>query len=218
VADDYGREPAERDRDRREDRHTVYVANLGDNTVSVFNGATFNGQNTAGCGQTPVTVPVGLDPLGLLADPANHTVYVPNFGGPAVGQPPDSTTVSMLDSATCNARHLAACPTTPPPTVDAGSPPDAITVDQATHTAYVGTFDATKAFDANTCNATRQSGCGTIATLTLGDPNGGPNGLQVDTANDTLYTPTSTTRCRRSTCITATRAICPAAPATCPAP
>ena len=126
---------------------TVYVTNVQDNTVSVFNGATCNAENTSGCRQTPATVPVGLDPLGLFADPADHTVYVPNFGGVAVGGPAgDSTTVSMIDSATCNATDLAACPTTPPPTVDVGSPPDVITVDQTTHTAYVGTLAATEAF------------------------------------------------------------------------
>src|SRR5450432_308218 len=62
------------------------------------------------------------------------------------------------------------------------------TVDQRTHTAYVGTLAATEAFDASTCSAAVQSGCGTIATLALGEPAGGPNGLQVDPANDTLYT------------------------------
>ena len=104
---------------------TVYVTNVQDNSVSVFNGATCNAENTSGCGQTPATVPVGLDPLGLFADPADHTVYVPNFGGVALGGPAgDSTTVSMIDSATCNATDLAACPRTPPPTVDVGSPPD----------------------------------------------------------------------------------------------
>ena len=168
---------------------TVYVTNVKDNSVSVFNGATCNAENASGCGQTPATVPVGLDPLGLFADPADHTVYVPNFGGVAVGGPAgDSTTVSMIDSATCNATDLAACPTTAPPAVDVGSPPDAITVDQSTQTAYVGTLAATEAFDANTCNATVQSGCGTVATLALGDPTGGPNSLQVDPANATLYT------------------------------
>jgi DNA-binding beta-propeller fold protein YncE len=173
--------------DKRTD--TVYVTNVQDNTVSVFNGATCSAENATGCGQTPATVPVGLGPLGLFADPADHTVYVPNFGSVAVGGPAgDSTTVSMIDSATCNATHLAACPTTPPPTVDVGSPPDVITVDQTTHTAYVGTLTATEAFDTNTCNATLQSGCGAIAALTLGDPSGGPNGLQIDPANDTLYT------------------------------
>ncbi len=159
---------------------TVYVANLGDNTVSVFNGAICNGQNASGCEQTPVTVPVGSTPIGIFADPANHTVYIPNAG---------QTDVSMIDSATCNASDLAACPTTPPPTVDVGASPNDVDVDQGTHTVYVTTFGALNGwsvFDANTCNATVQSGCGSIGFLT-GDP-AGPNAAQVDTANDTLYT------------------------------
>jgi DNA-binding beta-propeller fold protein YncE len=178
--------------DKRTD--TVYVSNVQDNTVSVFNGATCNAENTSGCGQTPATVPVGLDPLGLFADPANHTVYVPDYGAIAVGGPQDSTTVSMLDSATCNATDLAGCPTTPPPTVDVKASPDDVAVDPATHTVYVttvsngnpGSNSGWTVFDANTCNATVQSGCATIGYLT-GDPIG-PNAAQVDTANDTLYT------------------------------
>ena len=39
---------------------TVYVTDTGDNTVSVFNGATCNAADTSGCGQTAATVPVGL--------------------------------------------------------------------------------------------------------------------------------------------------------------
>lgn len=39
---------------------TVYVTSVGDDTVSVFNGATCNAMNTSGCGQTPATVPVGV--------------------------------------------------------------------------------------------------------------------------------------------------------------
>ena len=163
-----------------ENTDTVYVANILDNTVSVFNGATCNGQNASGCGQTPATVPVGSTPIGIFADPANHTVYVPNAG---------ETDVSMLNSATCNASDLGACPTTPPPTVDVGGSPNDVDVDQATHTAYVTTFGASNGwsvFDANTCNAAVQSGCGNLGVLT-GDPIG-PNAGQVDTANDTLYT------------------------------
>ena len=163
-----------------ENTDTVYVANILDNTVSVFNGATCNGQNASGCGQTPATVPVGSTPIGIFADPANHTVYVPNAG---------ETDVSMLNSATCNASDLGACPTTPPPTVDVGGSPNDVDVDEATHTAYVTTFGASNGwsvFDANTCNAAVQSGCGNLGVLT-GDPIG-PNAGQVDTANDTLYT------------------------------
>jgi DNA-binding beta-propeller fold protein YncE len=173
------------------DQHTdtVYVTDTGDNTVSVFNGATCNALVTSGCGQRPATVPVGLAPLGIYADPANHTVYIANSNN---GAGSGSTTVSMLDSATCNAAHLAACPVKPPPTVDVGADPNDVDVNQATHTVYVTTIGAQSAqngwavFNASTCNATVQSGCGAIGRIT-GDP-AGPNAGQVDPANDTLYT------------------------------
>ena len=164
---------------------TVYVADTGASTVSVFNGATCNALDTSGCGQTPTTVPVGLQPIGIFADPANHTVYIPNFDN---GQGA-STTVSMLNSATCNAAHLAGCPAQPPPTVNVGAAPNDVDVNQATHTVYVTTIGARNGwsvFDADTCNATIRTGCGKIGRLP-GDP-AGPNAGQVDPANDTLYT------------------------------
>ena len=98
----------------------------------------------------------------------------------------------MLDSATCNATRLAACPTQPPPTVDVGADPNDVDVNLATHTAYVTTIGPQSAqngwavFNANTCNATVQSGCGAIGRIT-GDP-AGPNAGEVDPVNDTLYT------------------------------
>lgn len=162
---------------------TVYVTNNGSNTVSVFNGATCNAMKTSGCGQKPATVPVGKQPIGLYADPANHTVYVPNSDNGNGG----SKTVSMINSATCTANDLAGCPTTEPPTVNVRAAPFDAVVDQATHTVYVGTTSATSAFNANTCNGTVQSGCGTIGTLP-GTRAGGPNGFGVDDANHTLYT------------------------------
>jgi DNA-binding beta-propeller fold protein YncE len=168
---------------------TVYVT-TGDNAVSVFNGATCNALDHSGCGQKPATVPVGPYPLGIYADPANHTVYIANSNG-ITGS--GSTTVSMLDSATCNAAHLASCPTTPPPAVDVGADPVYVDVSQATHTVYVTTISTTHkarngwaVFDASTCNATVQSGCTTIGRI-IGDPIG-PFAGEVDQANDTLYT------------------------------
>jgi DNA-binding beta-propeller fold protein YncE len=162
---------------------TVYVANGGANTVSVVNGATCNATVTSGCGQTPAQVPVGAAPITATADPANHTVYIANTG---------STTVSMLNSATCNATDLAGCPATPPPTADVGATPVNVEAAPATHTVYVTTIGAQAAqngwavLNADTCNATVQAGCGTIGRLT-GDP-AGPNDGVVDPANDTLYT------------------------------
>jgi DNA-binding beta-propeller fold protein YncE len=158
---------------------TVYVTNNTDNTVSVFDGATCNALDPGGCGQKPATVPVGAGPLGIFADPANHTVYVASFDNG------NGSTVSMLDSASCNATNLAGCPTQAPPTVNVGSAADDVDVNQATHTVYVATLTGVSAFDANSCNATVLSGCGAIGQLT--NPNGA-NSAKVDAANNTLYT------------------------------
>jgi YVTN family beta-propeller protein len=168
---------------------TVYVTVPGENMVAVFNGATCNSQVTSGCHQSPAQVPVGLGPFGIVVDGANHTVYISNSQG-ANGS--GSTTVSMLNSATCTAAHLGSCPTTPPPTVDVGANPIDVDVAQATHTVYVTTFSTAHpaktgwaVFNANTCNATEQTGCATIGRL-IGDPSGPEAGV-VDPANDTLY-------------------------------
>jgi YVTN family beta-propeller protein len=168
--------------DRKTD--TVYVTNVGDNTVSVINGATCNAEDTTGCGQTPAEVPVGPGPLAITEDPANHTLYVANSG---------NTTLSMINSATCNATDLATCPTTPPPTANVKAQPLSIGLDEITHTVYVTTFSSTHralmgwaVLNASACNATVQTGCGTIGRL-IGNP-AGPNDGRVDPANDTLYT------------------------------
>jgi len=166
---------------------TLYVADSNDNTVAVFNGATCNAETSAGCGQTPAMVPVGMLPVAIFDDPTNNTVYIPN------GIEDD---VSMLDSATCNATDLAGCPTTPPPTVTVAGNPNTGAVDRSTHTVYVtvcgdpdfgcaaGT-NGVSVFDASTCNATVQSGCDQLGTLPTAVP---PVGAQVDPANQTLYT------------------------------
>lgn len=169
---------------------TLYVADSNDNTVAVFNGATCNAETSAGCGQTPAMVPVGMLPVAIFDDPANHTVYIPN------GIEDD---LSMLDSATCNATDLTACPTAPPPTVTVAGNPVAGAVDPSTHTVYVtvcgdpnvgcaaGT-NGVSVLDARTCNATVQSGCDKFGTLSTALP---PSDAQVDPANQTLYTANS---------------------------
>lgn len=137
-------------------------------------------------------MPVGLEPLGVFADPANHTVYVANFGAPATGgNPGNSTTVSMINSATCNATDLAACPSTRPPTVTVGGTPSAVSVHQSTASVYVTTIgtglqNGWSVFNATTCSAAVQSGCTSIGRLP-GDP-AGPSDGEVDQANETLYT------------------------------
>jgi YVTN family beta-propeller protein len=159
---------------------TVYVTIIGSNTVAVFNGATCNGQVTAGCGQAPVHVRVGPGPFGIFADDANHTVYVGN-PGPAFNE----DTMSMINSRTCNGSDLAGCARQKPPAVPVAVGLDDFDVNQATHTAYVATATGVAAFDASTCNATVLTGCGHIGMLK--DPQAPENAVSVDSANNTIY-------------------------------
>ncbi len=171
--------------DKRTD--TVYVSNASDNTVSVFNGATCNAETSAGCGQTPAMVPAGPAPVAIFEDPANNTVYIPNV---------TEDDLSMLDTATCNATDLAACPTTLPPTVAVAGNPDGGAVDASTQTVYVTVCgdpnfgcpagpDGVSVFGASTCNATVQSGCDQLGILPTPIF---PSDAQIDPANQTLYT------------------------------
>ena len=61
---------------------TIYTANIADGehpgTVSVINGATCNGTDHTGCGQTPAKVAAGFGAVGVTIDPATNTVYVTN--------------------------------------------------------------------------------------------------------------------------------------------
>ena len=76
VGSDPNADPSAVAIDRQTD--TLYVADSNDNIVAVFNGATCNAETSAGCGQTPAMVPVGMLPVAIFDDPANHTVYIPN--------------------------------------------------------------------------------------------------------------------------------------------
>ena len=117
--------------------HTVYVANNADGdspgTVSVINGATCNGTDTAGCsrplphhGHRPVTA----------ARRGGHRtgiVYVTDFS---------SAGVSILDGSRCNASLTSGCGA-PPREQAVGSQPFGLAINQNTSTVYVtDTFQA----------------------------------------------------------------------------
>jgi DNA-binding beta-propeller fold protein YncE len=61
--------------------------------VSVINGATCNGTDHSGCGQTPTAAPSGFGAVGVAIDPATNTIYVSNI---------QDTSVSVINGATCN--------------------------------------------------------------------------------------------------------------------
>jgi len=116
---------------------TIYVANhaQGDlqGTVSVINGATCNGSDTSGCGQTPPTVAAGYGAFGIALDAATNTIYVTNL---------QDTSVSVINGSICNAADQSGCGQRPPK-VAVGSAPWNIAVDEGDGTAYVVNLDDT---------------------------------------------------------------------------
>ena len=156
---------------------TIYVANLNDGTVSVINGAACNAQSTSGCGQVPATVTVGSGPDALVIDQTTGTLYVANG---------NDTTVSVVNTTTCNAKNTSGCSRTPA-TMQAGSGPSAIAVDQATRTVYVANFNDNTVSVVNgaRCNAKNTSGCGqTPPTTPVGSA---PVAIAINQAVGTVY-------------------------------
>jgi len=155
---------------------TIYVANNGDNTVSVIDGATCNGTHTNGCRRTPPTIAVGNGPDGIAVDQTTNTIYVANGG---------DNTVSMIDGVTCNATNMNGCGQTPP-TVSVGNGPYPIDVDQRTDTVYVGNIgDSTLSLiNGASCNATT-GGCSRAPTTVPVEQL--PFGIAIDQRRDTVY-------------------------------
>ena len=136
---------------------TVYITNPqlgGNDTVSVLDGATCNGQVTSGCGQALTSVHVGLSPDSIAIDQASNTVYVANEGITENGD-----TVSVIDGATCNGTLSSGCGQVQ--TITVGEGPNWMVLDPKTHTAYTAnlTGDSVSVIDTATCNATVTSGC-----------------------------------------------------------
>ena len=111
VADGDRRERPEHDRDRSGDRHGAMSPTTATTRSRFSTAPSATRRSRQVAGRRPATVPVGSGPIGIFADHANHTVYVGNF---------NDGTVSMIDSATCNATNLAGCPTNAPSTVTVG--------------------------------------------------------------------------------------------------
>jgi DNA-binding beta-propeller fold protein YncE len=85
--------------------HTLYVTNVDTNAVSMVNTAACNVSTSNSCPSSVPAFPVGSAPVAAAADLAAHTLYVANAGG---------GTLSVIDTATCNARTQRGCPDRPP--------------------------------------------------------------------------------------------------------
>jgi DNA-binding beta-propeller fold protein YncE len=106
---------------------TVYVPNQDENTVSVLNGAACTLTHQSGCRHAAPTTTVGSGPAGVAVDGATDTIYVTSQ---------NDHDLSVINGATCNAAVRLACGGTWP-TVATGNFPQAVAVDQLTHTVYV---------------------------------------------------------------------------------
>jgi YVTN family beta-propeller protein len=80
--------------------NTVYVANTGESTVSVIDGATCNATVHSGCDGPVAYAAVGISPRRVAVDEVTNTIYVTNAG---------SNSVTMLDGRTCNGRVRTGC-------------------------------------------------------------------------------------------------------------
>ena len=171
---------------------TIYVANIGGNTVSVINARTCNATNFSGCRQTPASIKNPGGPIALALNQATDTIYVANIGDNFSGK---SHTVSVINGATCNGRRHSGCGHTPR-TVRVGAGPDGVAVNQATDTIYVvnngpaNNGDTVSVINGATCNGRRHSGCGqTAASVRVGH---GPFWIAVNQATHTAYTANNT--------------------------
>ena len=163
--------------------HTLYTANLVDNTVSVIDASSCNARVTLGCRTRPPSASVpGAG--GIAVDQTVHTAYVTSY----------PHTVAMIDTRDCNALHPGGCRRSPS-TVAVADLPTAIAVDRATHTAYVASFrlgadaGSVSVLDTRTCHA-QSSGCTVVGTLQV--TAGSPTAIAVNSATGTLYVGTAT--------------------------
>lgn len=164
--------------------HTVYVANVADETVSVIDGNRCNSSNSSRC--SPIaTLTVGPNPVFMAFDPSTGTLYATLIGG-------TENTIAVVNANTCNTRDTSGCDQTPTlvtvPGVtfndDFGQASN-IVLDAATHTLYIGDANVgpVSFLDTATCNGTNTSGCSQTPTTmaTNGDS------LTIDHTNHSVY-------------------------------
>ena len=172
---------------------TLYVADIGDNTISVINARTCNAVQRSGCAQVPASIRDPGGPIALAVNQATDTVYVANIGDNSSGQ---NHTVAVINGAICNGQQHSGCGQRPRK-VRVGGGPDGVAVDQATDTVYTVNDGAdnnnghtVSVLNGATCNARRHSGCGQVpATIRVGH---GPFWIAVDQATHTAYTANNT--------------------------
>jgi DNA-binding beta-propeller fold protein YncE len=157
--------------------HTVYANDREANKISVIDTSICNSHNVSGCDTAWPEITVGDSPHASALNPLTHTLYVNNR---------DDNTLSVIDTAGCNATVTSGCGNVPPTTAVGGTPQQEV-VDEATDTIYVANGDdgTVSVVNGAVCNAGDTSGCGqTWPTVTVG---GNPTALGFDPRTDTVY-------------------------------
>jgi DNA-binding beta-propeller fold protein YncE len=131
---------------------TLYVANLGDGTVSVVDVRACYAADTSGCGEVPGVVRVGASPGDVAIDVERSTAYVTNTG---------SGTLSVIDLRRCHAADTSGCGATPA-SVAVGLAPAQPAFDPLSRTVYATLLGEARVavVDARRCYAADTSGCG----------------------------------------------------------
>jgi DNA-binding beta-propeller fold protein YncE len=157
---------------------TLYVANSGDNTLSMIDTRACNLHHVSGCGRHWPTVPVGPSPFGVIVDAATHTVYATDF---------TAHEVTLFDATTCNAHVTTGC-NRPKLTIHVGAWPSEGIVDPATGVVYVAGAGSTliSAIDGNACSTVRRACTGhqPFSTITAG---GGAGSVELNPKTHTVY-------------------------------
>ena len=162
--------------------NTIYAANTNRPQIDVLNGATCRTGNLTGC--APVAKIPMADPFANIGtiDPATHTMYASD---------PFSDTVSVINTATCNAADTSGC-AQPSPAITVGPGPGPPALNPVTRTLYVPygmQGSRIGVVNAATCNATDTSGCGQVpAVVSVGQCT---FSLAVSSATDTVYAPSA---------------------------
>jgi DNA-binding beta-propeller fold protein YncE len=160
--------------------NTIYAGSLNLPQIDVINGATCHTGDLSGC--VPVAKIPMADPFANVGaiDDATHSLYAAD---------PSSGTVSVINTATCNATRTTGC-AHHPPVITIGAGPGSPVLNPATKTIYVPFGNAANrvaVVNAATCNAQHTSGCGQApAVVKVGQ---GTFVLAVSAATDTVYGP-----------------------------
>ncbi len=179
---------------------TLYVSNNYSGTVSMINTRRCNARRTGGCARRPAVARVGQGPNISAVDQATRTLYVPDDGpgGSSGNIGSGGTTVSLINTATCNATLQAGCRAAAPAATVANTP-FGVTIAAGTVYAWNTGSDGVPSntaslINAATCNATRHASCHRpqpTATVGAGPGPGASNPrtrtvYAVNTGDDTL--------------------------------